>query len=446
MREVRVTVSPQAQSTVLEVLDEHEIHYEIHEEVVDAEGETIVSIVFYIPAASTQFVTEQIRSSIDDQQPLSIILQETSSVIGKEHTHQRIKRQTGKNKIAREELLQRAQELQPELRSYLTLSVLSVIIAIFGLLLDSTAVVIGAVVLAPLMGPALAAGVGTVVDNQEMFRRGIYMQSLGIVVVVVFGAGFAYILRWFTPLTPDQVLGIGEVSQNVAPNILALGLAFGSGIAGAYSLSFKSPSSLIGVAMAAAILPPLGVTSIGIAWEMPAVALGAFIFALLNILVINMIAIPVFWSRGYSPNELFEEGFSLSERGWKLLDLRTYWSSEAWFRRVSVMLVLIMIVSSFVGFVTIGQWENSQVEQEIREDIEEIHDQPQYQALEIVDIEVEYDQSLPVPNVKQVRTTISYTPQTDEAIANDFLIRISALIEHRYDVQVIMSEQRAISD
>ncbi len=441
MREVRVTVPPDEQPAVVSVLTTHEIHYELQGSSTP-ENEPIVSILCYLPAASTQFILDEIQEAVTDADALTIVIKETSTVIGKEHTHQRIKAEQAKNKVARDELLQRAEGLQPEVRSYLLLSMLSVFIAIFGLLLESIPVIIGGVVLAPLLGPALAAGVGTVTDDQRLFERGIYLQTVGVGTVVIAGAAFAAVLRLFTPMTPDQVLDISLVSQNVSPNILALGLAFGSGIAGAYSLSFKSPSALVGVAMAAAILPPLGVASIGIAWGMPTVAFGAFVAAVLSLLVINMIAIPVFWLRGYSPRT--------SNTGlWRDVprkQLLTRWSRQAWFQRVAMMTALILIVSLFVGFVTLGQWENSQVEQDIRADIEELHESPQYQALDIVDIDISYDQSLPVPNIDHVTITVSYTPQTDEAIANDFLIRVSAFIEHHYDIGVTMSEQRTIGD
>jgi len=432
MREIRVSVPVSEYEDVTDVLDAHEIHYELHEDVTTPEDGSIVSILCYVPVSSTQYVLDRIRAAVEDPESLLIVLAETKSVLGEEHTDQRIKGKADKNRIARDELLERAREMQPGLRPYLTLNVLAVSIAVFGLLLDSTAVVTGAVVLASIMGPALAAGVGTVVDDQALFRRGIYMQSVGVVAVLAGGTAFAFVVRLFTPLSAGQLLGIGEISQNVAPNVLALGLAFGSGVAGAYSLSFESPSALIGVAMAAAITPPLGVTSIGIAWGLPTVAFGAFVLAILNILVINMISIPVFWARGYGPGTMVSPG--------------TDWMRETWFQRIVVMTVLILVVASFVGYVTLGEWQNAQTEQDIRESIEEVHSEPQYQALEIVGIDVRKDQSLPVSNLNQVVVTVAYTPQIDEAIANDFLIRVSALVEHRYDIEVILSEQRAITD
>jgi uncharacterized membrane protein len=106
----------------------------------------------------------------------------------------------------------------------------SALIATAVLLLDLPAVVVRSVVIAPLIGPAMAASVGTVLDEEPLFVRGMRPQALGLVLAVGSAALFGLLLR-FSPLIPPgtDVLAIPQVRERLAPDVLSLAVALGAG-------------------------------------------------------------------------------------------------------------------------------------------------------------------------------------------------------------------------
>jgi len=116
--------------------------------------------------------------------------------------------------ISREELQAKADDLASGIRTYVLMTVISAVIATAGLLLNSPATVVGSMVIAPLIGPAMSAAVGTVVDDEEMFRRGVRMQVLGVAVAIAAATLFAFALRWLALVPPGlDPLDLAEVSS-----------------------------------------------------------------------------------------------------------------------------------------------------------------------------------------------------------------------------------------
>jgi len=133
------------------------------------------------------------------------------------------------------------------------MTVISAVIATAGLLLNSPATVVGSMVIAPLIGPAMSAAVGTVVDDEEMFRRGVRMQVLGVAVAIAAATLFAFALRWLALVPPGlDPLDLAEVSERLAPNVLVLVVAIGAGLAGIISLMTGVSAALVGVMIAVA--------------------------------------------------------------------------------------------------------------------------------------------------------------------------------------------------
>jgi uncharacterized hydrophobic protein (TIGR00271 family) len=140
---------------------------------------------------------------------------------------------------------------------YLSLMVLSTMLAAVGLYLNSASVIIGAMLLAPLMAPIVSLSMGILRGNIELFRK-----SIGKIVLGIFIALFSSALITF--LFPHKPV-TEEMLTRLNPTLLDLAVAIISGIAAAYSKSFKEIiQSLAGVAIAVALVPPLTVAGIGI--------------------------------------------------------------------------------------------------------------------------------------------------------------------------------------
>lgn len=188
---------------------------------------------------------------------------------------------------------------------YLVLMVLSTLLATVGLFANSTPVIIGAMILAPLMAPIISLSMGLLRQTPELIFNASKTLVIGISVSLLFAT-------LFTVLMPLQSLN-SEISARLSPTILDLGVAIISGIAGAYAnAKSEVAKSLAGVAIAVALVPPLAVAGIGIGWMDWHVFYGAFLLFTTNLFGIVLAAAATFLLMGFSPFHLAQRGLFVS--------------------------------------------------------------------------------------------------------------------------------------
>jgi len=277
-------------------------------------------------------------------------------------------------RIAREELAATAEDLVSNPRTYVLLTVVSAVVATAGLLLDSPATVVGSMVIAPLIGPAMSAAVGTVIDDEDLFVRGVRMQVLGMSLAVIAAGVFAFLVQ-MTNLVPPGLdpSGIEQIRERLKPDFLSLAVALGAGVAGALSLTTGVSSALVGVMIAVALVPPAATVGIGAAYGLPAVALPAGVLAVVNGLSINLAALIVLWYSGYRPDHVLLRDEARS----------------ATIKRVAVLAVAIALLSVFLGGITLDTFRMAQTENEIEAAIEPTFEDGEYADLELLSFEVE---------------------------------------------------------
>jgi uncharacterized hydrophobic protein (TIGR00271 family) len=189
--------------------------------------------------------------------------------------------------------------------TYLVLMALSTMIATFGLFGDSSPVVIGAMILAPLMGPIISLAMGALRQDGLLIKNSLITIFWG----VVLGLIFSVLITWITPL---EVLN-DQIIARIRPNLLDLGIAVASGIAGAYAYSKEEINkTLAGVAISVALVPPLAVAGIGIGWMDWGVFGGAMLLLGTNLSGIIMAASLTFLVLGFSPFRLAQRGLLIS--------------------------------------------------------------------------------------------------------------------------------------
>jgi len=192
--------------------------------------------------------------------------------------------------LKRDERLDLVQQLEQNAQAnidFIMMMVLSTSLASLGLLADSTAVVIGAMLVAPLMGPLVAAGCALVQGNLSMFRNSL------IVTVIGLGIGFAASLI-FGFLNPGFEPTL-EIEARGNPDLLDLGIAFFSGMTAAYAVGRSHVmTTLAGVAIAAALVPPLAVVGIALTHGSPLISFNAAILLITNLVAIILGAAIVF--------------------------------------------------------------------------------------------------------------------------------------------------------
>lgn len=174
--------------------------------------------------------------------------------------------------------------------SYLILLILSTLIATFGLISNSTATVIGAMIVAPLMGPILGIALSLVQGDLPGFRRALTAEAVGVLVVLVNAVAISKFLG-----TAHIDLSQSEIVARTHPTLLDLAIGFAAGLAGAFAtVNRKISGSIAGVAIAVALVPPLCVSGLCLGAGQSRSGLGAFVLFLANFLTIQLAAVIVF--------------------------------------------------------------------------------------------------------------------------------------------------------
>lgn len=175
--------------------------------------------------------------------------------------------------------------------TYLMLVALATAIAHVGLLMDSAPVVIGAMLISPLLGPIMGFGFGVAIFELALLRRAARSLGAGMVLAIL----IAILLTWISPIqdvTPS-------ILARVRPNLLDLLVAVFGGIAGAYATVRREAISLVGVAIATALVPPLAVVGFSIATLRFDYAWGALLLFITNATAIALMATVTARIRGF---------------------------------------------------------------------------------------------------------------------------------------------------
>ncbi|MGB3694494.1 MAG: TIGR00341 family protein [Spirulinaceae cyanobacterium] len=153
---------------------------------------------------------------------------------------------------------------------------LSGVIATLGLLANSAAVIIGAMIIAPLMGPIIGSAYAMVVANRRLLKRSLLTTLTGCVLTII------------TAFVATYILGLKSVGTEVlarsSPTLIDLGIAMAAGAAGAFANSRRRiAEALPGVAISVALVPPLSVIGIGLALGRNDLSTGASVLFVTNL-------------------------------------------------------------------------------------------------------------------------------------------------------------------
>jgi uncharacterized hydrophobic protein (TIGR00271 family) len=218
---------------------------------------------------------------------------------------------------------------------------LSAVIATYGLLQDSGAVIIGAMLVAPLFTPILAFSLAIVQGDARLLWLAIEAALKGVFLAI----GLAVLL---TALSPLRTL-THEIAARTHPNLFDLAVALASGAAGAYAIARKDvAASLPGVAIAAALVPPLGVLGIGLAMGDPQIAMGSGLLFVTNLIAITLAGAVTLILLGFRP----------TRRGERAARLRF---------GLAASLVLLAVISIPLGIVFSRSVQESRIQQRIEQ-------------------------------------------------------------------------------
>ncbi len=236
------------------------------------------------------------------------------------------KKRTYHAKVSREELYTTVSEgVEPD-RIFFAMVFLSSLVAAFGLVRNDLAVIIGAMVIAPLLMPNVALALATTLGDKDLWQRALKANLRGMALAFCVAA----LLGLFLDFDTNQ----GEIFKRTVPKLPDLLLATISGVAGTLALTAGLSSTVIGVMVAVALMPPL--VSFGILtgsghWKE---AYGAFQLLSANIICVNLAGVGTFLFMGVRP--------------------RTWWESEkakhSTRRAMIVWAILLLILASILWF------------------------------------------------------------------------------------------------
>jgi uncharacterized hydrophobic protein (TIGR00341 family) len=200
--------------------------------------------------------------------------------------------------ISREELYTDVAEGAEITGVYMVGVVLSTIVAAVGLMHDDVAVIIGAMVIAPLLGPNVALALATTLGDLALAARSLKTAGAGLLAAFALSLGLGLVL----PVDPTMP----EIAARTRVGIGDIAVALASGCAGVLAFTAGTSVALVGVMVAVALLPPLVTLGLVLACGQPDQALGALLLLSTNLICVNLAGVVTFLARGIRPRTWWE--------------------------------------------------------------------------------------------------------------------------------------------
>lgn len=277
---------------------------DIHELWVQQIGEKLIRTEFIIAAEKSEGILDKLEKQFSDEVRFRIIISSVEATIPKpaneseKPTVQEVPLQKNHRilRISRAELLEDVFEYSELNRNFVILVILSAVVGGIGILKDNIAIIIGAMVIAPFLGPNVSLAFGTVLGDIDLVRKSIRtgLAALFLALAISFLWGLLY--------TGDM----REISRTEI-KLSDIVVALASGIAGTIAILRGTSAIIVGVMVAVALLPPLLKTGLLAGegyWEYSFYALLIFTA---NTICVNIAGIVTFFLAGIRPKYWWEE-------------------------------------------------------------------------------------------------------------------------------------------
>lgn len=232
----------------------------------------------------------------------------------------------GKRRISREELYAEVTDgLDPSF-VFVGMALLSAVVAAVGLLRNDVAVIIGAMVIAPLLGPNVAMSLATTLGDFTLLRRALVTNITGIAAAFLCAVGVGLMFN-----VDATVPAIASRTKVGAADII---LALAAGSAGTLAFTQGLSGAVIGVMVAVALMPPLVVCGMMVGEGEMSAAFGAFLLTTANLICINLAGVSTFLVQGVRPRSWWE-----AERAKKA----TWWAILAWIVLLATLAMILWL-------------------------------------------------------------------------------------------------------
>ncbi|WP_158055494.1 TIGR00341 family protein [Halorussus halophilus] len=428
MRHIEVLVLDEHQDAVLNVLHEENIDYVLTDETSGREDAAVVR--FPLPTQAVEEVLSTLREAGLEEDRYTVVgTAESARTQNFSDLEARfVAGGEDDDRIAHEEIRAKALDMTPDAKTYYSMTLLSAVVATAGLLLNSPAIVVGSMVIAPQVGSALTASVGVVLGDRKMAKDGIGAQVYGLFLAVVGALVFSGFLRAaaFVPPALD-VTTVSQIGKRASPGLLSLAVAIAAGAAGAFGLATALPVSLVGVMIAAAIIPAAAAVGIGLAAGNPVVALGAASLLVVNALAINLVGIATLRLLGYRSHQSPDES-----------------NGSMGFAKKVALAGLVLTVTAGAGFAMSQQmaFENT-----ANREVQDVLEQSRYNQLELESVETDFNDRGVFEPTQQITVQVSRPADVRyPELASTIAERLDREYDQRITVEVqFVERQRANS-
>ncbi|WP_324663142.1 TIGR00341 family protein [Haloarcula sediminis] len=418
MRLVQVVVPDEKRAEIVSTLREHELGVSTTKETSGEGDRTLVS--FVVPADAVEHVLDELHE-VGLKEEWYIVSLETEFASYENVDEAQDKWAKTPNRVAPRTLRSKAKDMRLNERSFLWMMTLSTVIATAGLLIGSPAIVVGSMVLAPIVSPMLTASIGLVRDDQGMVFDSIRMQAVGLGLAVVGATAFSWLLKAVFAVPAELAVANMElIAIRFSPGLLSVVVGLAAGAAGSFSLATKGQVAIVGVMVAAALIPTAAAAGIGFAWGQPAVGVGAVVLLTLTIVAVNLGAFLTFKYLGYEPDHV--------DRG--------VFTTEG-VRRTAALAATVIVVVAVVGAVGVGTYQQVTYERSVNAATTEVLQRDAYDELGVVSITAEYVGVGPLFDPSTVTVTLSRTSDRPyEGLPDELARAIDDRTNERVTVQV----------
>jgi uncharacterized hydrophobic protein (TIGR00341 family) len=298
LRIVELTIPSSAERLLLKIIGRFADLHMLSKNTV--EGEKIV-FRFLVDSLIRQKLIDSVQKGLEEEVDWRLTVTPVEAVVPHPEPSEELTEMARKklHRVSREELynnVAHGSELTP---NSVIMIFLATLVAAIGMMENNVAVIIGAMVISPLLGPSQAFALGTAMGDRKLMFRALktsgFMFGFAILLSVVLG------IFWPNSLMSKEILLRTDV------NFAAVALALASGAAGALSLTAGLPSTLVGVMIAVALLPPAVVIGIMLGANNFNLALGATMLLAVNIIAVSLTAQLIFWLKGIKPRSWLQD-------------------------------------------------------------------------------------------------------------------------------------------
>ena len=275
-----------------------------------------------------QAVLDDLQGMVHSAPNTRILILPVETVLPKENeeTNAEEKQKESSSTITREEIFSRVEKDAQLNSNFLLLVFLSSIVAAIGLLENNIAVIVGAMVIAPLLGPNIAFALGTALGETELIWKSLKAIISGVALAILVALLIGFV--WPLPMDSSELLSRTDADYS------GTAIALASGAAAALSLVSGVSGVLVGVMVAVALMPPAVTIGLMLSTGAMDLALGASLLLAINIVCINLSSKLVFLVKGIRP------------RTW--LEARKARQSQKIYLMIWVVLLLLLFVSIYL--------------------------------------------------------------------------------------------------